>query len=72
MYRAGCPRPDFSPFACLWGAERVERLHDHVIETPLVDISSTLVRQRLGAGQDVTAMLHPAVLEYIQRHGLYR
>ena len=72
MYRAGCPRPDFSPFAGLWGTEHVKRLHDQVIETPLVDISSTLVRQRLAAGQDVSDVLHPAVLEYIQRRGLYR
>jgi len=72
MVRAGCPLPDFAQFISLWGDERVRRLQDHVIQTPLVDVSSTLIRQRLAADQDVAGMVHPAVLEYIQRHGLYR
>lgn len=72
MFRAGCPRPDFSPFIPLWGQERVRTLQEHVIETPLIDVSSTAVRNRLATGQDVSGMLHPSVLNYIQSHGLYR
>jgi nicotinate-nucleotide adenylyltransferase len=72
MVRAGCPRPDFSPFIPLWGQERAHQLQEHIIETPLIDVSSTEIRQRLAAGQDVSGMLHPAVLEYIQKHNLYR
>jgi len=50
----------------------VAKLKRDAIETPLIDISSTEVRKRLAAGEDVRGMLHPDVIDYIQRHGLYR
>jgi nicotinate-nucleotide adenylyltransferase len=71
MFRPGWPRPDFSSFVPLWGEGPVQRLQEHVIETPLVDVSSTLIRQRLAAGHDVAGMVHPKVLEYIRERGLY-
>jgi len=71
MYRAGCERPDFGKFEPLWGRRRIEKLRQDIIPTPLVDISSTKVRNRLAAGQDVTQMLRPEVLSYIREHGLY-
>jgi nicotinate-nucleotide adenylyltransferase len=72
MRRPGYPRPDFDRFEPLWGPQRVAKLKQDVIETPLVDISSTEVRRRLAAGEDVSAMLHPDVLRYIREHSLYR
>ncbi len=71
MYRAGCERPDFGKFEPLWGRSRIEKLRKNIIPTPLVDISSTIVRRRLAAGQDVTQMLNPSVLSYIYEHKLY-
>lgn len=71
MYRAGCDRPDFGKFEPLWGRGRIEKLRQNIAPTPLVDISSTKVRSRLAAGQDVTQMLQPKVLSYIREHGLY-
>jgi nicotinic acid mononucleotide adenylyltransferase len=50
------------------GAERGEA--PHVVQTPLIDISSTEVRRRLAA-EDVRGMLHPDVIEYTP-HGLYQ
>lgn len=72
MRRPGYPAPDFDRFEPLWGPQRVAKLKANVIETPLVDISSTEVRRRLAAGEEVTGMLHPDVIEYIRRHNLYR
>ncbi|MFQ6035056.1 MAG: nicotinate-nucleotide adenylyltransferase [Sedimentisphaerales bacterium] len=72
MYRAGCEPPDFARFKALWGAERVEKLQRNVIQTSLVDISSTKIRDRLAHGRDVTDMLHPAVADYIHKRGLYQ
>jgi nicotinate-nucleotide adenylyltransferase len=72
MFRAGCSPPDFAGFEPLWGHERVEKLRRNVIRTPLIDISSTEIRNRLAEGGDLSGMLHPAVLSYIRRHGLYR
>jgi nicotinate-nucleotide adenylyltransferase len=64
--------PDFERFASLWGAERVAKLRRNIIQTPLLDVSSTEIRRRLAAGADVSAMLHPDVLQYIRAHNLYR
>jgi nicotinate-nucleotide adenylyltransferase len=72
MFRAGCEPPDFAGFAPVWGPERVEKLRRNVIPTPLIDISSTEVRNRLAADRDVADMLDPAVADYIQQRGLYR
>jgi nicotinate-nucleotide adenylyltransferase len=72
MCRAGCEAPDYGKFEGIWGRRRVEKLQKNIIQTPLVDASSTEIRRRLAAGQDVSDMLHPAVAEYIRRNGLYR
>jgi nicotinate-nucleotide adenylyltransferase len=72
MYRAGCKMPDFTKFKAVWGSERVRKLKRNIIQTPLVDISSTEIRNRLAAGRDITGMLHPAVADYISKHNLYQ
>ncbi len=72
MQRAGYAPPDFERFVPMWGPERVAKLKRNVVQTPLIDVSSTEVRRRLAAGEDVRGMLHPDVIEYIHRHGLYR
>ena len=72
MHRAGCALPNFARFEALWGRERVEKLEQSVIETPLIDISSTEVRRRLAAREDVGDLLDPGVLDYIRRHNLYQ
>ncbi len=72
MYRAGYDPPDFSKFKGIWGPERVERLQRNVIQTSLIDISSTEIRNRLAAGKNVADMLHPAVADYIRKHNLYQ
>jgi nicotinate-nucleotide adenylyltransferase len=38
----------------------------------LPPISSSEIRRRLAAGQEVSAVVPAAVLAYIERHGLYR
>jgi len=72
MYRASCKPPNFARFEGFWGRGRVKKLQRNVIQTPLVDISSTEIRNRLAAGHDVTGMLHPAVADYIRKNGLYQ
>ena len=72
MYRAGCEPPDFARFEGVWGRRRVEKLQRNIVQTPLVDISSTEIRNRLAKGLDASNMLHPGVLGYIRQHGLYQ
>jgi nicotinate-nucleotide adenylyltransferase len=43
-----------------------------VIEGPRLDISSTLLRQRVAAGQSIRYLTPDPVVEYISEHGLYR
>ncbi|MGD1042865.1 MAG: nicotinate (nicotinamide) nucleotide adenylyltransferase [Sedimentisphaerales bacterium] len=71
MYRAGFAPPDFSKFISLWGADRVRKMRQNIVETPLVDISSTEVRKLLVAGGDVGGMICPKVLQYIRERRLY-
>lgn len=42
-----------------------------VVALPYVDISSTEVRRRIGAGEAVGDLLPPSVMRYIHEHGLY-
>ena len=43
----------------------------HVMEMPLVGISSTDVRGRVGAGLPIDFLVPAAVAAYIAEHGLY-
>jgi nicotinate-nucleotide adenylyltransferase len=72
MQRAGYGLPDFDKFIPVWGPQRIAKLRSNVVETPLIDISSTEVRERLAAREDVAGMLHPDVIKYIRQRGLYR
>lgn len=72
MCRAGCEPPNFGKFESIWGRERVEKLQRNVVQTPLVNVSSTEARKRLAEGLDVSTMLHPAVLSHIRQNGLYQ
>lgn len=72
MFRAGFARPDFTRFIEVLGEDRAEKLRQNVIETPLVDISSSEIRKRLARSEDVKDMLHPAVLAYVRENHLYR
>jgi nicotinate-nucleotide adenylyltransferase len=72
MYRAGCDPPDFTKFDKIWGSERIEKLQQNIIRTPLVDISSTEIRNIIAKNGDFRGMLHPAVVDYIRKNGLYQ
>ncbi|MBN2417456.1 nicotinate (nicotinamide) nucleotide adenylyltransferase [bacterium] len=43
-----------------------------VVETPLISLSSSLIRSRVKAGKSITYMVPPAVEAYIEAAGLYR
>ena len=72
MYRAGCEPPDFSRFEKIWGRQRIEKLQRNIIKTPLVDISSTEIRNIIAKNGDFSEMVHPAVADYIRKNGLYQ
>lgn len=72
MYRAGFERPDFSRLKAKFGESHIAKLEKNVVATPLLDISSTEIRRRIAASEDVSNMLNPQVLNYIYNHNLYR
>ncbi len=72
MYRAGFTEPSFEGFRELFGVERVGKLAENVIPTPLIDISSTEIRAGLAEGRDLAVQLPAAVAEYISSNKLYQ
>lgn len=71
MYRAGFEAPDFGGLENSLGTDRVEKLRKNLITTPLLDISSTEIRHRLGAGVSTGDMLDSEVLAYIRKNRVY-
>lgn len=62
------------PFAAVEGhfPERaVASLRQHSLETPLLEVSSTEIRDRLAAGRSVRYLVPEAVLRYVHDRGLY-
>ena len=68
------------PLPSWWQSARVEssaELHRSaagkilLIEAPPIAISSTLVRERLKAGEDVSALVPAGICDYIREHHLY-
>jgi nicotinate-nucleotide adenylyltransferase len=47
--------------------------HAHrMVPLPMLDVSSTEIRQRVAAGLDITELVPPPVARYIDQHALYR
>jgi nicotinate-nucleotide adenylyltransferase len=63
---------DFDRVGQRLGSEAAEKLRRAVVEIEPCDVSSTQVRERSAAGEDITGQARAAVAEYIRRKGLYR
>jgi nicotinate-nucleotide adenylyltransferase len=70
--RAGSPEPDFAPLAPIVSAERLDGIRAAQVEMPLIELSSTDLRQRAAAGRGLRYRTPRAVEEYVLTHGLYR
>lgn len=69
--RAGQPRLDFSLLRPSLTIEQCNRIQAHAIEVPLIDISSTMVRERLAQAQSVRFFLPEPVVRFISDRNLY-
>ena len=58
--------------ARFWSDAEIEEWAARVVDAPLRETSATAVRAKLAAGDRDVGELHPDVLEYIRRNGLYR
>ena len=61
----------FSGLTGQLGAIHVNNLRKMVLPTPLIEICSTDIRQRLAAGLSVRYLVPEKVAKYIQEHNLY-
>ena len=56
-----------------WAADaQVQRAAHAVVTLPMMDVSSTEIRERVANGQGIDALVPPAVARYIEQHNLYR
>jgi nicotinate-nucleotide adenylyltransferase len=53
------------------GQRRAPATHVSFLEMPTIEVSSSLVRDRVADGQAVDQLVGPAVAGYIAEHGLY-
>lgn len=61
----------FSTLAEHFPPDVIERLRAAVVDTPLVDVSSTEIRRRVAAGESIVGLVPDAVAGYIASHELY-
>lgn len=68
------PRPGFSPPDAAALEKQIPGLTDSAVflDTPLVDISATEIRERVSKGLSVDTMVPEAVGGYVKQQGLYR
>ncbi len=72
VHRVDSPPPDFAVLSPLVSPERLAAIREHQVEMPLIDLSSTDLRQRAASGQSLRYRTPRAVEKYIETQGLYR
>lgn len=72
VVRAHAPPPDFDRLQGLLPRERIEQMRSHLVQMPLVDLSSRELRRRVSRGESIRYRTPRAVEEYIRAHGLYQ
>ncbi len=70
--RAGSPEPDFSVLGPFVPPDRLTEIRRMQVEMPIIELSSTDLRQRAAAGKSLRWRTPRAVEKYIQTHALYK
>jgi nicotinate-nucleotide adenylyltransferase len=72
VQRSGGDEIDLSVFEGLLDAERIELVRNSIITMPLIEVSSSDVRERIAAGRSIRFRVPRAVEAMIAAEGLYR
>ena len=72
LRRPGWEVPDLSALRARIGNAAVDRLTADIIETPMVDISATDIRQRVREGKSIHGLTPEPVVRLITDSGLYK
>ncbi len=64
------PGFDLQRMSAVLGPQRASKIE--VLDMPMMDISSTDIRQRVSQGRSIRYLTPPGVIDYIKRHNLYR
>ncbi len=67
---ANRPGFDLETMSVVLGAQRANKIE--VFSMPMMDISSTDIRQRISQGRSIRYLTPPAVIDYINGHNLYQ
>jgi len=70
--RRGGPPIDWDILAQTFSHEQVESLRAGLLETPVIEISSTEIRGRIKRGQPIAHLVPHPVAEYVDQHRLYK
>ena len=70
--RGSAAEPDFSVLTPFVSAERLAIIPSAQVQMPLIELSSTDLRERAATGQSLRFRTPRAVEKYIETHGLYR
>lgn len=70
--RPGFSHPDWSALGGCFSARQIEKLEQHIIEGPRIDIAGTDIRARVRTGRSIRYLVPEPVRRYIVERGLYR
>jgi len=69
--RGGCPEPDWKELDGLASEETLRAIQEIRLDIPVMEISSTAVRQRIETKRSIRYLVPAPVEVYIQEHQLY-
>jgi len=70
--RRGAPDPDLSVLQDMVSPERLDTIRQSEVEMPVVEFSSSSIRQAVAEGHSIRYQTPRAVEKYIETNGLYR
>jgi nicotinate-nucleotide adenylyltransferase len=70
--RPGWKRAEWDKLLTPLTGDQLARLQAGVVETPMIEISSSDIRRRVGRGQSIRYLVPERVRAYLDAHQLYR